>query len=110
MLIYPALAHGMRLSPYALQLLLVEMAFWVAKCSIINCWVAIFGPLLIVQLSHVLIKMGQPRPLFNLFSVFSIKYYNSATNQCEKCPSCSLHLDLNSRPSDYESPHLTTRP
>ena len=49
-------------------------------------------------------KMGQPRPLFSFFSVFSNKKYN----QCEKCPSSIGHRDLNPRPLEHESSHITT--
>ena len=44
-----------------------------------------------------LLKMGHPRPLFHLFSIFFKQ---------------TLHIlqrDSNSRPSEYESPPLTTR-
>ena len=34
--------------------------------------------------SFIFYKMGQPRPLFRLFSVFSNKQYIFSTNQCEK--------------------------
>ena len=58
-----------------------------------------------------LFKMGHPRPLFHLFSVFSSKKKtNFTTNLCEKCLSSIWHWDSNSWPSDYESPPLTTRP
>ena len=54
--------------------------------------------------------MCQPRPLFRLFSLFSIQHYNSTTNQCEKYPPSIRHRDSNSQPSDYQFPPLTTRP
>ena len=54
--------------------------------------------------------MGQPRPLFRLFSVFSVKHYNFTTNQCEKCLSSIRRCNSNSQTYDYESPPLTTRP
>ena len=54
--------------------------------------------------------MCQPRPLFLLFSLFSIQHYNSTTNQCEKYPPSIPHRDSNSQPSDYQFPPLTTRP
>ena len=56
--------------------------------------------------------MGQPRPLFRLFSVFSNKQYNFFTNQWEKmsCPFSILCQDLNPRPLERESPPIATRP
>ena len=55
--------------------------------------------------------MGQPWPLFNLFSVFSNKHYNFfKTNICDKCPSSIRCWDSNPRPSGCESPPITTRP
>ena len=47
-----------------------------------------------------ILKMDHPRSLFQIFSVFSNKLM---------CNSI-LRQDSNSRPSDYESPPLTTRP
>ena len=54
--------------------------------------------------------MGQPRPLFRLFSSFQTNITILTTNKCEKCPSSIWRRDLKSQPSDYESPPLTTRP
>ena len=55
-------------------------------------------------------KMGPPWPLFRLFSYFQTNITILTTNECEKCP-CSIRcLDLNSRPSEHESPPITTRP
>ena len=53
--------------------------------------------------------MGQPRPLFRLFSVFSNKQFFT-TNQCEKMsyPSSIRRLDLNPRPLECESPPIST--
>ena len=58
-------------------------------------------------------KMGQPWPLFRLFSVFSCKQYNFTTNQCKKCS--SVHpVDSGEiqtyKPYKHESSPLTTRP
>ena len=61
-------------------------------------------------LKLLVLKTGQPRPLLPYFQSFSIKYYNFATNQCEKYSSRTWRLDSNSQPSDYESPPLTIRP
>ena len=56
-------------------------------------------------------KMGHPRPLFHLISVFSkTNNPNFTTNYCKKCQSSIQRQDLNSQPSDYESPPLITRP
>ena len=56
-------------------------------------------------------KMGQPRPLFCLFSSIQTNITNFTTNMnVKKCPSSIQHRDSNSQPSDYESPPFTTRP
>ena len=57
-----------------------------------------------------ILKMGQPRHLFNLFLSFQTNNTNLTTNKCEKCPSSIWRRDSNSQPSDYESPPWTTRP
>ena len=59
-----------------------------------------------LHLGFIFLKMGQPRPIFNLLSSFqTISISKFTTNKCEKwCrDSNSLHLD-------YESPPITTRP
>ena len=56
------------------------------------------------------IKMGQPWPLFRLFSVFSNKHYKFLQQICEKCPSSIWCRDSNPRPLARESPPITTRP
>ena len=61
------------------------------------------------RVPFVFLKMGQPRPLFRLFSSFQTNITIFTTNKCEKCPSSIRRQDLNSQPSDYESPPLTTR-
>ena len=54
--------------------------------------------------------MGQPRPLFHLFSSFQTNITIFTANKCEKYPS-SIHCrDSNSRPLEQESPPITTRP
>ena len=57
--------------------------------------------------------MGQPRPLFCLFSVFSnthqYNFYHKSIWRMSWASSIR-HQDSNSRLSDYESPPLTTRP
>ena len=57
-------------------------------------------------------KMGHPRPLFRLFSVFSNKQYNSYNKSMWKMssPSSIWRWDLNPRPLERESPPITTRP
>ena len=55
--------------------------------------------------------MGQPRPLFHLFSVFfkqTLQIFT--TNICEKCPSSLRCRDSNPRPLERESPPIATRP
>ena len=54
-------------------------------------------------------KMGHSRPLFYLFLYFQANITNFTTS-CEKCPSSIQYRDLNSRPSEDESPPITTRP
>ena len=55
---------------------------------------------------------GQPRPLFHLFAIFSIKHHNFTAHKCEKmpCPSSIWHQDLNPWPLEHESSPITTRP
>ena len=55
--------------------------------------------------------MGHPRPLLHLFLVF-FKQRMQISQQIyvKKCPSSIWYFDSNSRPSEYESPPLTTRP
>ena len=56
-------------------------------------------------------KMGQPRPLLCLFSVFSNKHYKCLQQiYVKKCPSSIQCWDLYPRPSECESPLITTRP
>ena len=56
-------------------------------------------------------KMGQPRPLFHLFSVFSNKHYKFLQQiYVKKCPSSKWYRDSNPQPSVRESPPITTRP
>ena len=50
------------------------------------------------------------RPLFRLFSVFSIKHYNFTKINMKSIHPVYSSRDLNSQPSDYEAPLLTTRP
>ena len=65
---------------------------------------AILSPLVsvlcIIQPIRVFLKMGHPRPLSRFIFVFSNKHYNSK-NKC---------WDSNPRPSEHESPPITTRP
>ena len=68
-------------------------------------------PILPFAAGNSFLKIGQPRPLFHLFSVFSNKLYNFATNQCEKMswPSSIRLQDSNPWPLEHESPPITTR-
>ena len=51
------------------------------------------------------------RTLFFIFSVFlKTKITIFTTNQCEKCPYTLWCWDSNPRPSEHESPPITTRP
>ena len=56
--------------------------------------------------------MGYPRPLFRLFSSFQTNISILTKNICEilLCPSSIRRLDSNPRPSEHESPPITTRP
>ena len=56
-------------------------------------------------------KIGQPRPLFRLFSVLSNKHYNFYNKQvCEKMSIQYTVLGFNPRPSEHKFPPITTRP
>ena len=54
--------------------------------------------------------MGQPRPLYRLFSVFQTNNTIFTTNQCEKCLSSVWQWDSNPRPFEHESSPIITRP
>ena len=56
-------------------------------------------------------KMGNPRPLFVYFQSFQTNI-NTILQQInvKKCPSSIQHWDSNPRPSERESPPITTRP
>ena len=55
--------------------------------------------------------MGQPGPLFHLFSSFQTHITNITTNRyVKKCPSSIRCWDSNSRPLEHESLPITTRP
>ena len=57
------------------------------------------------------LKMGQPRPLFCLFLVFSNKQYNFLQDiNVGKCPSSIRHRDSNPWHLKHESSPVTTRP
>ena len=55
--------------------------------------------------------MGHPRPLFVYFQSFHANI-NTIVQQMKvkKCPSSKQHWDSNPRPSECESPPITTRP
>ena len=55
--------------------------------------------------------MGHPRPLFVYFQSFHANI-NTIVQQMKvkKCPSSIRHWDSNPRPSECESPPITTRP
>ena len=58
------------------------------------------------------LKMGQSRPLFILYSVFSNKQYNFNNKSMLKmsCPSMIRCRNLNPQPVKHESSPITTRP
>ena len=65
------------------------------------------------SLALVFYKMGQPRPLFHLFLVFSNKHFYNYYNKSiwkMSFPSGIWCRDLNPRPSEHEPPPITTRP
>ena len=69
------------------------------------------GTLLKVCIWVFLLKLAKPGLFYNSFSVFSIKHhYSFTTYKCEKCPSSIQCRDSNPRPSEHESPLITTRP
>ena len=53
------------------------------------------------------LKMGNPRPLFRLFSSFQANITILKTNKCEKCPSSIRCWDLNSQTMEHESPPIS---
>ena len=57
-------------------------------------------------------KMGQTRPLFRLFLVFSNKHHYNFYNKYmwKKCPSSIWCRDANPQPLERESLPITTRP
>ena len=57
-----------------------------------------------------LFLMGHPRPLFIYFWLFKQTLQILQQINVKKCPSCMWGCDLNSRPSEHEAPHVTTRP
>ena len=48
--------------------------------------------------------------LFLIYFRLFKKHYNFTTNKCERCPTSIWCWDLNPRPSEHESPPITTRP
>ena len=56
-----------------------------------------------------LLKMGHPRPLFRLLTVFQTNT-TFFTTKDEKYPSGIRCWDSNARPSERESPQITTSP
>ena len=64
------------------------------------------------QQKSIILKMGQPRPLFHLFSSFQTHITNFTTNRYGKKvhPVYLRCWDSNSRPWEHESPPITTRP
>ena len=56
------------------------------------------------------LKMGQPRPLFHLFSSFQMHYKFYKNTNVNKCPSSIRCRDSNSRPLKHKPPPITTRP
>ena len=57
-----------------------------------------------------LYKMGKPWPLFVYFRLFKQTLQFLLEINVKKCPSSIWRRDLSSKPSDNESPPLTTRP
>ena len=56
------------------------------------------------------LKMGQPRPLFHLFSSFQTYITIFQQKNLKKCPFSIRCHDSNSWPLEHESPLITTRP
>ena len=54
--------------------------------------------------------MGQPRPLFDLFTSFKHITICATNRYVKKCPSSIWCKDTNSRPLKHESPPIATRP
>ena len=55
-------------------------------------------------------KWATPGLFFVYFQFFQLNITIFTTNPCEQCPYSIWHRDLNSQPSDYQPPPLTTRP
>ena len=51
----------------------------------------------------IFLKLGQPQPLFHLFSAFSYKQYNYYNKSMLKCPSSIWCWDSNPQPLKHES-------
>ena len=54
--------------------------------------------------------MGQPQPLFHLFSSFQANITIFTTTECGNCPFNNQWRDSNPHPLEHESPPITTRP
>ena len=77
-----------------------------------KCWTTLHQFSFIYDQLHFFI-LGQPRPLFYLFSSFQTHIITIfTTNKCEKlsCPSSIQCRDSNSWPLEHESPPINTRP
>ena len=64
------------------------------------------------DLYFFLLKMGQSRPLFGLFSVFfeQNNFYMKSMWKMSKCTSNIRRRDSNPQPCEYESSPITIRP
>ena len=55
-------------------------------------------------------RMGHPRPLFVYFRPVQTNIAIFTTNICEECPASIWCCDSNPRPSEHETPPITTKP
>ena len=62
------------------------------------------------DLKYTFSKNGQSPASFCLFSSFQTNITFFTTNKCETCPSSIWCWDSKPRPSEHESPPITTRP
>ena len=87
---------------------------WVSKIASVLILITGSLPTYVVPSTALLLilKMGHPRPLFHLFSVFSNKPNKCTQQQMNvmNYPFCMRCRDSNARPLDCQSPPIISRP
>ena len=92
---------------------LVPQKLFLDKSAII-----LFHQMMKISLKHLakwngnffLKKWANPGLFLFIFGLFKQKLQIFTSNICEKCPSSIWYRDLNPRPSEHDSPPITTRP